>query len=93
MLSEWVDCGAPKCVARTNALAADRGHRTWRFKSLMQVSDFNYEAAYELDKRTQEMRIMLRRKVEARILHRNIKAMYRSMRRDDLTDHYGDDEA
>lgn len=90
MLSDWTDCGAPKCMARTAALAANRDHRTWRFKCLMQVRDFNYEASYELDKRTQEMRIMLRRKVEARVLHGNIQAMYRSMRRDDLNDHFGE---
>lgn len=90
VLSDWVDCGAPRCVARTNALAADIDHRTWRFKCLLQVTDLNREASYELDKRAQEMSIIMGRRVQSDLMHEALQAKYRSMRREDLLDHFGD---
>ena len=89
ILDEWTDCGAPACVKRTLDLDSGRDLRTWRFKSLRQVTDFNRNATIELHGRTQEFAFLLRRKVEAGILHENIGAMYRRMRHEDVLDDYG----
>ena len=87
ILVEWEDCGAPRCMKRSDSLMADIPHREWRFKAIKQILPFNRVARYKTDQRVQEAALMTGRAIKRGLADENLRRLYRRMRREDaLTD-------
>ncbi len=87
ILVEWEDCGAPRCMKRSQSLAAEIPHREWRFKAIKQILPFNRVARHETDRRVQEAALMTGRAIKVQLADENLRRLYRRLRREDaLTD-------
>lgn len=83
ILVEWEDCGAPRCMERSDSLMAEIPHREWRFKAIKQILPFNRIARRETDARVQEAALMTGRAIKAQLADENLRRLYRRMRRED----------
>ncbi len=87
ILVEWEDCGAPRCMLRSQSLAADIPHRDWRFRAIKQILPFNRAARRETDSRVQEAALMTSRVIKQDLADENLRRLNRRMKREDaLTD-------
>ncbi len=83
ILVEWEDCGAPRCMKRSQSLAAEIPHREWRFKAIKQILPFNRVARHETDRRVQEAALLTGRAIKQQLADENLKRLYRRIGRED----------
>ncbi len=87
ILAEWEDCGAPRCMKRSQSLAAEIPHRQWRFKAIKQILPFNRVARHQTDQRVQEAALLTGRAIKQDLADENLRRLNRKMGREDaLTD-------
>lgn len=78
-----IDCGSPKCVARTLEFDADRPERTERFSGLRQDVEFNHKVDTEAAPRLQENAYRTLRKVTRDLYDETLRLKYAQMRREE----------